>query len=38
MLRVMEQGLKKANVTILGLHQDFSAMGGVMSDDIHALD
>jgi hypothetical protein len=34
----MEQGLDKANITILGLHRDFSAMGGVMSDDIHALD
>ena len=34
----MEQGLDKANIAILGLHRDFSAMGGVMGDDIHALD
>jgi hypothetical protein len=34
----MEQGLDKANIAILGLHRDFGAMGGVMADDIHALD
>ena len=34
----MEQGLDKANIAILGLHRDFSAMGGVMADTIHALD
>jgi hypothetical protein len=37
-LRSMEQGLDKANIAILGLHRDFGAMGGVMADDIHALD
>jgi hypothetical protein len=34
----MEQGLNNANIAILGLHQDFSYMGGVMVDDIHPLD
>jgi hypothetical protein len=37
-LQAMEQGLDKANVAILGLHRDFGAMVGVMSDDVHALD
>jgi hypothetical protein len=37
-LRALQQGLDKANIAILGLHRDFSAMGGVMADDIHALD
>jgi hypothetical protein len=37
-LEAMQQGLDKANIAILGLHRDFSAMGGVMSDDIHTLD
>jgi hypothetical protein len=34
----MERGLNKANIAILGLHRDFSAVGGVMADSIHALD
>ena len=34
----LQQGLDKANIAILGLHRDFSAMGGVMTDDIHVLD
>ena len=37
-IRSMEQGLDKANVAILGLHRDFSAMGAVMAGDVHALD
>jgi hypothetical protein len=37
-IQSMEQGLDKSNTAILGLHRDFSAMGGVMADDVHALD
>jgi hypothetical protein len=38
MLQNMEQGLDKANVAILGLHHNFSAMCGIMAHDIHAFD
>jgi hypothetical protein len=37
-IQSMEQGLDKSNTAILGLHRDFSAMGSVMADDVHALD
>jgi hypothetical protein len=37
-LQAMEQGLDKANVAILGLHRDFSAMGAVVSNDVYSLD
>jgi hypothetical protein len=38
MLWAMQQGLNKANITILGLHRDLSNIRGVISDSIHALD
>jgi hypothetical protein len=37
-LRDMAQAVDKANLAILGLHRNFGAVGGVMADDLHALD
>jgi hypothetical protein len=37
-LRDMAQAIDKANSAILGLHRNFGAVGGVMADDLHALD
>ena len=37
-IQSMEQGFEKANGAILGLHRDFSSMGAVLADDVHALD
>jgi hypothetical protein len=37
-LRDMAQAIDKENLAILGLHRDFGAVGGVMADDLHALD
>ncbi len=34
----MEQAIEKANMAMLGLHWDFSTMGALLAEDIHALD